>query len=83
MALMGDQIAGTQRQPAYVRFQNNTCFRIEINWINYQKKEQTYCILDPKKFVDANTFSTHKWVFRFANVYFFVICKCMTIVSYL
>ncbi|CAH1736466.1 protein Vhl [Aphis gossypii] len=64
MALMGEQIAGTQRQPAYVRFQNNTCYRIEINWINYQKKEQTYCILDPKKFVDANTFSTHKWVFR-------------------
>lgn len=84
MALMGEQIAGTQRQPAYVRFQNNTCYRIEINWINYQKKEQTYCILDPKKFVDANTFSTHKWVFRFANVYlFFVICTCMTIVSYL
>ncbi|XP_025194778.1 protein Vhl isoform X2 [Melanaphis sacchari] len=66
MALMGDQmIAGAQRrQPAYVRFQNNTCYSVEVNWINFCNNEQPYCILDPNKFVDVNTFSTHTWVFR-------------------
>lgn len=72
MALIGDQIAGTQRKPAYVRFQNNTCYSIEVNWINFHNNEQTYCILDPNKFVDVNTFSTHSWIFRFANVHVFL-----------
>ncbi|XP_060874498.1 protein Vhl isoform X3 [Metopolophium dirhodum] len=64
MALMGDQFDITQRKPAYVRFQNNTCYSIEVNWMNFHNKEQTYCILDPNKFVDVNTFSTHSWTFR-------------------
>jgi len=68
MALMGDQFDVAKRQPAYVRFQNNTCYSVEVNWMNFHDKEQTYCILDPNKFVDVNTFSTHSWIFRFANI---------------
>lgn len=64
MALMGDQSDVAQKQPAYVRFQNNTCYSIEVNWIDFQNKEMTYSILDPNKFIDVNTFSTHSWIFR-------------------
>lgn len=71
MALMVDQFDISQRKPAYVRFQNNTCYSIEVNWMNFHNKEQTYCILDPNKFVDINTFSTHSWTFRFANIHIF------------
>jgi len=81
MALMGDQFDIAQRKPAYVHFQNNTCYSVEVNWMNFQNKEQTYCILDPNKFVDVNTFSTHSWTFRFANIHiFFLICSRLTFV---
>lgn len=79
MALFGDQIGVAQRKPAYIRFQNNTCYSVEVNWINYENKEQTYCILNPSKYVDVNTFSTHSWIFRFGNIHIFFIF-CMTIV---
>lgn len=79
MALMNDNYKSTD---AYVRIENNTCYKIEVNWIKFENKEITYCILDPNKFVDVNTFSTHKWIFRFANIHiiFTVICTRMTIV---
>lgn len=60
---MGDQVV-TQRQPAYIRFKNNTSHDVEVIWINFNNIEKIYCILPPNKFVDVNTYSTHPWVFR-------------------
>lgn len=58
-----------RRQQAFIRFNNNTCYSIEIIWINFDNKENTYSILAPNKFLDVNTYSTHSWIFRFGYTY--------------
>lgn len=63
---MGDQVAVTQRQPAYIRFKNNTSYDVEVIWINFDNIEKIYCVLSPNNFLDVNTYSTHPWMFRFA-----------------
>ncbi|XP_050533479.1 von Hippel-Lindau tumor suppressor homolog [Daktulosphaira vitifoliae] len=60
---MADQ-PDNNRQPAYVRFKNGTCYDIEVIWINFHKKEKSYCILPSEKFLDVNTYATHPWIFR-------------------
>lgn len=68
MALMGDQLSNTQRQPAFIRFKNNTCYDVEIIWINIDNKEKTYNFLAPEHFIDVNTYSTHPWIFRYVYI---------------
>lgn len=69
MALMGDQLSNTRRQPAFIRFKNNTCYDVEIIWINIDNKEKTYNFLAPEHFIDVNTYSTHPWIFRYVLVH--------------
>lgn len=64
MALMGDRFVNAQRQPAYIRFKNKTNYNVEVIWINVLNKEKTYCVLQPNKFLDVNTYATHPWIFR-------------------
>lgn len=61
---MGDQFPITKKQPAYIRFKNNTCFCVEVIWINYDNKEKPFGILAPNTFLDVNTYSTHPWIFK-------------------
>ncbi|XP_050428780.1 protein Vhl [Adelges cooleyi] len=63
MALMDDQLR-YNRQPAYIRFKNDTHYDVEVVWINFHKKEKPYCILPPGQFLDVNTYATHPWIFR-------------------
>jgi len=59
-----DLLGNNQRQPAFIRFKNNTHYVVEIIWINVDNKEKTYNFLAPKEFLDVNTYSTHPWIFR-------------------
>lgn len=61
---MGDQFPTSQVQSAFIRFKNNTCFCVEIMWINSDNKEKPFGILAPNKFLDINTFAKHPWIFR-------------------
>lgn len=58
---------------AYVRFQNNTNYNIEVIWIK-GKVEEKYSVLPPKSFLDVNTYSIHSWIFRFVYKIYFVSC---------
>lgn len=55
-------------KPAFVRFQNNTCYSVEILWIHINKTEKSYGVLPPKAFLDVNTYTTHPWIFRFVKI---------------
>lgn len=72
-------LGNSQRQPAFIRFKNNTHYIVEIIWINVDNKEKTYNFLAPKEFLDVNTYSTHPWIFRFVyftNTYFVFTTIC-------
>lgn len=66
---MAVEVNFIDRRQAFIRFKNNTCYSIEIIWINFENEENTYGILAPNKFLDVNTYSTHSWIFRFGHIH--------------
>ncbi|XP_053210159.1 protein Vhl-like [Panonychus citri] len=48
----------------FLNIYNLTTHAVELIWIDYEGKEQTYSILVGPKNIEVDTFETHPWIFR-------------------
>uniref|UniRef100_A0A0A9Z2N3 Protein Vhl n=2 Tax=Lygus hesperus TaxID=30085 RepID=A0A0A9Z2N3_LYGHE len=63
--LLSRQIMNQER--VYYRFVNLSDGPASVYWMSHRTKRKLYCTLNPKQFIDVNTFSGHCWIFEDAN----------------